>query len=98
MNLLPRADQYTLNDLKGIADIIEEASSLVTYIGIVKPQTEGTDEQKKAAAIWTIIKVEQSAEDGIYPNVTTILFPDGIASFSKVWNDRATYDYTFKVF
>lgn len=97
MNLLPKSGQSNLDDLKANADIIEEVSALVTYIGIVQPNTTGDNTAKQAAAIWTIIKVTQSAADGVYPNVTTICYADGIAAFNKVWDDRATYNYIFKL-
>lgn len=93
----PQIDQYTLSQLRQSADIIEEVSALVTYIGIIKPGSGGTDEQKAAAAIWSIIKVVQSAPDGTYPNISTIKFADGMAIFNKNWNNRATYNYLFKV-
>ena len=91
------ADQFTLNDLKGNADIIEEVSALVAYIGIIKPGTSGADPEKAAAAVWTIIKVEQSAPDGTYPNITTVKYADGMAIFNKTWNFRGSYNYIFKV-
>ena len=93
----PQADQYTLDTLKANADIIEEVTALITYIGMIKPQTPGTDADKQAAPVWTIAKIEQSAPDGTYPNTTTVKFADGIAAFNKVWNDRAGYNYTFKL-
>ena len=91
-------DISTLPRLRQSADIIEEASALITYIGIIEPGTPaGTDETKLDADVWMIIKVEQSAAEGIYPNVTTIKFAEAATSFSKVWNNRATYDYKFRL-
>lgn len=93
----PQADQYTLTGLKANADIIEEVNALVTYLGMIKPGTPGTDDEKAAAPVWTIVKITQAAADGTYPNTTTVKFAAGIAAFNKVWNDRAGYDYTFKL-
>jgi hypothetical protein len=95
--MLPQTDQYTLSNLKANADIIEEVSALITYVGIIKPGTTGTDEQKAAAAVWSIIKIVQAAADGTYPNITSVKYADGMAVFNKIWNNRATYDYIFKV-
>jgi hypothetical protein len=94
MNLLPHADQYTLNDIKGAADIVEEINELVTICGFCQPQTTGTDTEKKAMKIWSLLKITQSGTT--YPITTTIQWAGGICSYNQVWNDRAGADYKFK--
>lgn len=97
MDLLPKSGQMNLDQLKANADLIEDVSELVSYIGIIKPRTIGTTDQKKAAPIWTIIKVVQSAPEGTFPNTTEILYANGNASFCNIWNDRATLNYIYKL-
>jgi hypothetical protein len=92
----PRADQYTLDALKASADIIVEVSALVCYVGFCQPGTIGTNLQKKAMPIWSIMKIEQFQPDGLYPNATETTFANGIMGYNLVWNDYAGYDYSFK--
>lgn len=90
----PRADQFTIADLRANADIIEEKTDNVTYLGFCKPGTEGTIAQKKAMPIWSIMKIESSGI--VKPITTTFLWPRGLVSFCDVWNDRDALDYQLK--
>ena len=58
-------------------------SNLVEYQGWARPGTA------KTAARWKICKLTYSGNF-----VTDIQWADGTASFTKVWNDRATYSYS----
>ena len=88
-------DTSTLAALRQAADIIEEVSEYVTYIGILAPATPGTDNEKQAAAAWMIVKVEQAAAEGVFPNVTTATYAENAPLFNKIWNNRATYSYKY---
>jgi hypothetical protein len=96
MNRTPQADQYTLDQIKASADIIEEVSALVSYIGFCQPGTAGPNEEKKALPIWSIMKIVQSVPDGTYPNETEMNFAGGIMGYNLTWNGRSGYDYKFK--
>ena len=55
MYTTPRADQVNIADLRASADIIEEVSDTLTYIGFCAPGTQNTSEAK-----FSILKIEQS--------------------------------------
>ena len=87
----PRADQYNIADLRAAADIIEEVSETVTYMGFCAPDTANT-----AAAKFSIMKIESSGM--VKPITTTFKWAEGLAAFSHVWDNRAAYTYKFKRF
>jgi hypothetical protein len=96
--MLPQADQYTLDSLKANADIVLEVDESNMYLGFCKPGTDGTNEEKKAQAIWSIIKVTETITDPEtgYPKETEVNFAGGVFSYGCVWNDYATYNYIYK--
>ena len=56
---------------------MDEASSTVLYVGEAEPGTADS------AAAWRIKKVTS----------TGVAWADGVATFTKVWNSRASYAY-----
>ncbi len=54
----------------------------IIYMGRAKPGALDSD------PVWLISRLNIE-DDGQYPR----LYPDGIASFTNVWNDRATLTY-----
>ncbi len=62
--------------------LIDEVDADTTYIGYADP---GATTDSEA---WRIKRIEESA------NPTDISWADGVSTFTKVWDDRATYDYT----
>jgi len=89
--MIPASNSFNIDRLKASADIIEEVSALVTYLGFSRPGT--TDE---AAPEWSILKVEATAED--YPIVTRFKWAGGFCLYNLQWSERLTYDYQFKKF
>lgn len=65
----------------GLDLLVDIASSTVTYVGEAAP---GADE---ADAVWRIRKIDSSS--GV-----SVRYADGVKTFNKVWNDRATA-YTY---
>lgn len=62
--------------------LVEEIDSFSgAYIGVADPN-RGTDESK-----WLITRVSISG------CLTRILFADGVKSFTRVWDDRASLSY-----
>lgn len=68
-------------DTSALEMLIDEASATVTYIG-KSPVNSAT-----SAAVWQIKKVDSTS------NPTSIKFADGVTSFTKIWDDRATFTY-----
>lgn len=85
------ADKNQIANLKASADLIEEVSDLVTYLGFCASGTTGTDQPT-----WSVLKITQSGT--VQPILTSFLWADGKCSYNKVWNDRAGYTYTYKKF
>jgi hypothetical protein len=87
----PKADQFNISDLRAAADIIEEKTDKLTYLGFCAPGTINT-----AAASWSIMKIESSGI--VKPIITSFKWAEGLAAFSHSWDNRAAYNYTFKNF
>ena len=87
----PKADQYNISDLRACADIIEEVSDNVTYLGFCRPGT--TDE---AAPTWSILKIEQSGV--VQPITTRFKWANGLCIFTLKWSERASFNYSYKNF
>lgn len=62
--------------------LIDEVSSTITYVGSGKIGSLTSD------SIWQIKKIEVSG------TITSIKYADGVSSFTKVWDNRATYTYS----
>jgi len=62
---------------------MEYSSGLVIYVGLA---VSGTD---KGATGWQIRKIVYSGVDA-----TDVQWADGVTTFTKVWNDRASYSYS----
>lgn len=92
----PYAATSNIADLRASADIIEEVSDNEIYFGFVQPGDYGTDAEREAAPIWSIMKVVISGTTA--PIVTKYQWAGGIAGFSHVWNNRAALEYKYKKF
>lgn len=73
-------DPWVVSD-RVLTTRIDEASSTVTYIGSAEP---GTSE---GASTWQIKKIDSSSG-------TAITFADGVATFTKEWDERTGYTYS----
>jgi len=62
---------------------MESGSTGPVYVGLAVPGT-GDDE-----AGWQITKLTYDAHGPV-----SIMFADDVATFTKVWDDRATYTYS----
>ena len=62
--------------------LVDEASTTVTYVGEAPP---GSD---SSSAVWRIKKILESGGS------TTVSWADGVSSFTKVWDDRASFSYS----
>lgn len=91
MKNLQQADYTNLADLRATADIVEETTDNVTYLGFCKPGTVATNEPN-----FSILKIEQSGV--VQPITTTFKWADGLCLFNKQWSAKLTYDYKFKIF
>jgi hypothetical protein len=61
---------------------VDEVSSTLIY------RAEALAGSANSAAVWRIQKITISG------SVITIQWADGVSTFTKVWNDRATYTYS----
>lgn len=61
---------------------VDEPDASTTYVGNAQLGTAAS------SAGWQIQKVSVSG------NVTTISWADGVDSFTKIWDNRATYTYS----
>ena len=89
--MTPNASTFNIDKIRSSADLIEEVSGTLTYMGICKPGTVGTDEEK-----WSIMKIVQSGE--AFPILTTFQWAGGSCAYNYKWDDRAGYAYGFKTF
>jgi len=62
--------------------LVEEASSTITYVGEASPGTA------TSAATWRVKKILDSGGS------TTVSWADGASTFTKVWDDRASFSYS----
>jgi len=62
--------------------LVDEASSTITYVGEASPGTA------TSAATWRVKKILDSGGS------TTVSWADGASSFTKVWDDRASFSYS----
>ena len=89
--MIPAASTFNIDKIRASADIIEEVSGLVTYLGLCQPGTVGTDEPK-----WSIMKITQSGDS--FPLLTTFQWAGGSCAYNYTWDGRADYVYGFKTF
>lgn len=87
MNRKRIADNNNLADLRSTADIIDEVSAAVTYLGFCETGTTTTAESK-----WSILKIEKVG------TITTMKWAEGLCFFNLVWDSRAGYEYLFRNF
>ena len=62
---------------------IDDVGSGIKYIGKAAPGTA------TSASTWQVFRLDSSAS----PDLTK-LYADGVAAFTKRWDDRATYTYS----
>ena len=72
------ADDVTL---PGTGDVIAAVSGALTYVGKAAPGAS------PSAAVWQIARLDETTAD------ISLKYADGVASFSKVWDSRASYAY-----
>ena len=87
MNITGFSAQNNIAQLRQSADIIDETNESPVYFGFCKPGTSGTD-----SATWTICKMTD------VNSIVSFKWANGNASFNKVWDNRADYDYQFSNF
>lgn len=87
----PRADQFNIADIRSAADLIEEKTELITYLGFCHPGTTSESEPR-----WSILKIEQSGV--AKPVLTSFKWAQGLAAYSHKWSERHNYDYKFRNF
>ena len=71
-------------DIQLIISIEYDSDDDPIYIGEAAPSTI------KSSSLWRIRKITYDASK----NITDIQYADGTQTFTKVWNDRATYSYS----
>ena len=62
--------------------VLTDVTGTITYIGEAEPYTLMADKR------WKITRVN------LLTSGATILYPDGVTTFTKSWTDRSTYAYT----
>lgn len=87
----PVANSYDLDKLKASADVIREISDNEVYLGFCTKGTTGTDQPK-----WSILQI--LTDSNAYPKVTTFKWANGQCMFNLVFDQYATFDYSFKTF
>lgn len=93
---IPTASANNIDALRASADIIEEVSANLIYFGFCAPGDHGTDAERKAKPIWSVMRIDISGSS--YPITTTYTWAGGVCAFTRVWNDRAALDYQIKKF
>ena len=75
------------------ADITAIDTAGNTYIGRFDRNKVVAGSEIEAQPVWMIKKIEfiESDQESVYRTT----YPNGVKSFSNVWNDRATLTYTF---
>jgi hypothetical protein len=89
--LTPRADQYNIADIRSAADIVEEFSDKITYLGFCSPGTTEVDQPN-----WSILKIEQFGT--VQPFTTHFKWATGLCSFNLKFSERLILPYSFKKF
>ena len=65
-------------------EVYENSDGQPIYEGFAPPGSATTE------AVWAIKKTTYDSNG----SVLTVRWADGVTTFSKVWDDRASYDYT----
>lgn len=87
MNTTGFSAQNNIAALRQSADIIDEISDTVTYLGFCKPGT--TDEGSET---WSIMKIEEVG------TITSFKWANGNAMFQLQFSQRLGYNYSFQNF
>lgn len=88
--MIPFASSHNIDKIRASADIIEEVDGLITYMGFCTPHTVGTDQTQ-----WSIMKI---VESGSLPKTTSFTWAAGMCAYHLIWDNRADYEYKFKIF
>jgi hypothetical protein len=91
MNFIQQADYTNIADLRASADLIEEKTDLITYLGFCEPGTTAETDEK-----WAILKIEQSGT--AKPVKTSFTWAKGQCLFKLKFSERNNYPYSFKKF
>ena len=83
----------SVDQLKASADVIEQVSDTVTYLGFRNP-IPGDVMPDWDSPIWSIMKIEQSGN--VYPILTTFTWMNGSMNFDQKWSERGNYQYYFR--
>lgn len=77
----PNADgTYSISSSQPKETILQDPTESVTYVGYAAPGTNTN------AATWRILTVDNTTD--------SVKWADGVASYVKVWDNRATYTYS----
>lgn len=81
---------YELNELPDIVEDIQvDANNSITYVGFVKPGTTNTNQAKFKIKRVTVTTAGLST-------ITVTEWAEGNVQYTKVWDNRAGYNYSFK--
>lgn len=95
---IPKAFSASIDAVKGLRAILNELQEggmqydkLIDTVGDYKYIGEANPGTKQSQADWRIKRIDMS-NDAVEDY--EIVFADGTKEFTKVWDDRLTYDYT----
>ena len=96
-DIIPKAFSTSIGAVRGLQaqlDALNEANmqydTLIDTVSTVKYIGQALPGSTQSSALWRIKKVDLSATDGD----VEIVWADGTAEFTKVWDDRLSYNYT----
>lgn len=96
-DIIPKAFSTSIGAVRGLQaqlDALNEANmqydKLIDTVSTSKYIGEALPGSTQSSALWRIKKVDLSDTSGFLP----IVWADGTAGFTKVWDDRLDYDYT----
>ena len=83
--------EYMIEALPADVTAIDAAGN--TYIGRFDRSKVVSGSDIEAQPVWMIKKIEliNSGSETVYRTT----YPDGVKTYNRVWNDRATLTYTF---
>ncbi|MEI6574803.1 MAG: hypothetical protein WCO63_01340 [Bacteroidota bacterium] len=74
-------------DIRASADVVDEVSDSLMYMGIAGPGTTSVEDPT-----WSVCRVQKAG------SILTITWADGQCLFNKAFADRADLNYTFRKF
>ena len=82
MDLIGLQQRYLSKKVNQQINLAYNINNDVEYVGYSEPGTADSE------AAWHILKLGYTGN-----NVTSVKFADGTTTYSKVWDNRATYSY-----